>query len=84
VSRAQELRAAHEAEYAVVELEDELVRLKGLKRPDEAKVRETKLALREARRVYRELRAGAPVAEGDAVVNPATVEASAGVEQVGG
>lgn len=84
MSRADDLRDAHEAELAVVELEDELVRLKGLKRPDPEKVRETKLALREARQAFRELRAGGPVAPGDAVVSPATVEATAGVASPGG
>ena len=58
----------------MVELEDELVRLKGLKKPDQAKLRETKLALREARQAYREVRAG-EVAEGDAAANPDTVSA---------
>lgn len=84
MGRADDLRAAHDAEVAVAELEDELVRLKGLKRPNEEKLRETKLALREARRVFRELRAGGPVALGDAVASPATIEATVGVEQLGG
>lgn len=84
MSRADDLRDAHEAELAVVELEDELVRLKGLKRPDPEKVRTTKLALREARQVFRELRAGGPVAPGDAVASPATVETTTGVASPGG
>jgi hypothetical protein len=83
VGRADDLRAAADAEVAVAELEDELVRLKGLKRPNEEKLRETKLALREVRQRFRELRAGGPVAPGDAVASPATVEATAGVEGVG-
>ena len=58
MSRADDLRAALEAELAVVELEDELVHLKGLKKQDQAKLREAKLALREARQAYREQRAG--------------------------
>jgi hypothetical protein len=81
VSRADDLRAALESELAVVELEDELVRLKGLKRQDQARLREVKLALREARRVYREQRDGG-VAEGDAAANPDTVTASAAVQEV--
>lgn len=84
MSRADEVRAGLEAEVAVAELEDELLRLKGLKRPDPEKVRETKQALREARRVFRELRTGGPVAPGDAVASPATVEATTGVASPGG
>ena len=84
MSRADELRDAHGAELAVVELEDELVRLKGLKRPDQAKLRETKLALREARQRFREQRSGVPAEPGDAVASPATVEASARAADLGG
>jgi hypothetical protein len=83
MGRAEHLRAAHEAEVAVAELEDELVRLKGLKRPNEEKLQQTKLALREARARFRELRAGGPVPEGDAVASPATIEASASVKGPG-
>ena len=81
MSRADDLRAALEDELAMVELEDELVRLKGLKKPDEAKLRETKLALREARQRFRSQRAG-DLAEGDAAANPGTVAASAAVQEV--
>ena len=81
MSRADDLRAALEAELAVVELEDELVKLKAAKKTDQARLREAKLDLREARRAYRELRAG-EVAEGDAAANPDTVNASASVRDV--
>lgn len=84
MSRADDLRAGHEAEVAVVELEDELIRLKGLKRPDSEKVRETKLKLREARQRFRSQRAGVPAAEGDAVASPATIETTAAPERLGG
>ena len=84
MSRADDLRAGQEAELAMVELEDELVRLKGLKRPDQAKLRETKLALREARQRFRETRSGVPAAPGDAVASPATVEATARAADLGG
>lgn len=83
MSRADDLRAMVDQEALVMDLEDELVRLKGLKRPDEAKVRETKAALREERQRFRELREGAAVADGDAVASPGTVEATAGVGEVG-
>jgi hypothetical protein len=81
VSRADDLRAALESELAVVELEDELVRLKGLKRQDQARLREVKNDLREARRRYREVREG-EVADGDAAANPDTVNTSAAVQEV--
>ena len=84
MSRADDLRAGHEAELAVIELEDELVRLKGLKRPDEAKLRETKLALREARERFRSQRSGVSAAPGDGVATPATVEATARATDLGG
>jgi hypothetical protein len=84
VGRADDLRAGHDAELAVVELEDELVRLKGLKKPDQAKLRETKLALREARQRFREQRSGQPAASGDGVASPATVEATARSTSLGG
>ena len=84
MSRADDLRDVHDAELAVVELEDELVRLKNLKRPDEAKLRETKLALREARQRFRSQRSGEAAADGDGVASPATVEATARSNSVGG
>ena len=76
MSRADDLRAALESELAVVELEEQLVHLKGLKKPDPAKLREAKLALRDARQAYREQRAG-EVGAGDAAANPDTVNATA-------
>lgn len=84
MGRADDLRASHDAELAVVELEDELVRLKGLKRPDQDKLRETKLALRAARQRHREGRSGDPAGPGDAVATPATVEGTARTADVGG
>jgi hypothetical protein len=84
VSRAKELRSQHDAEVAVAELEEELVRLKGLKKPDEAKLREVKNDLRAARQRFRELRAGQPTPEGNGVASPATIEATARAEQPGG
>jgi hypothetical protein len=84
VGRADDLRDAHDAELAVVELEDELVRLKGLKRQDQAKLRETKDRLREARDRFRAQRSGEPAAPGDAVARPATVEATARATDLGG
>ncbi len=81
MGRSDEFRAMVEAELAVMDLEDELIRLKGLKRPDEAKLREVKAKLREARQTYREVRAG-DVAEGDAAAQPDTVNAKASVQDV--
>jgi hypothetical protein len=83
VGRADDLRDAHDAELAVVELEDELVRQKGLKRPDQAKLRETKLALRVARQRFRAQRSGDAAEPGDAVAAPATVEATARATDLG-
>jgi hypothetical protein len=80
VSRADDLRAAQEAELAVVELEDQLAAEKNTKK---GASRETKHALREARQRFRDLRGGGPVAEGDAVASPGAVQASANVEGVG-
>ena len=60
----------------MVELEDELVRLKGQKKQDQAKLREVKQALREARQRFRSQRAG-DLGEGDAAAQPGTVKASA-------
>jgi len=77
VGRADDLRAGLEAELAVVELEDELLAAK-----ETGEVpRELKDRLREARRVFREQRAGVPAGEGDVVASPAAVEASASVQE---
>lgn len=67
---ADELRAA----LAVAELEDELAAAKLT--PDGPSA-ELKLAVREARRVYRQMREGYPPAPGEA--RPATIETTAGV-----
>jgi len=76
MSRADDLRAGLEAELAVVELEDELLAAK-----EAGEVpRELKDRLREARRVFREQRSGV-AGDGDAVVNPAAVQASASVQE---
>jgi len=74
VSRADELRARYEAEMAVLELEDQLLAAK----EDGDVSRDLKLELREARRVFREQRAG------DAKASPDTIETTAAVEQPGG
>jgi exonuclease VII small subunit len=64
MSRAEELRERHEAELAVVELEEALLAAK-----DSGEVpRELKEALREARQHFRDLRAG------DASASPGTIE----------
>ena len=81
MSRADDLRAALESELAVVELEDELVRLKGLKKQDQARLRTVKNDLRDARQRFREVRGG-ELAEGDAAAQPDTVNASASVQDV--
>lgn len=73
MSRADDLRAKHEAELAVIELEDELAAAKD---SDEGASRELKERLREARRAFRELRAG------DANVSPSTISATAEVREV--
>jgi hypothetical protein len=78
VSRSDELRAQLEAELAVAELEEQLA---AEKEAGEVS-RDTKNALREARQRFRDLRAGVPAGEGDAVAGPGTVEASAGVGEV--
>lgn len=78
MSRADELRAKYEAEIAMVELEDELIAAK-----DSGDVsRDLKLQVREARRVFREQRAGDPVAEGDAVASPEPIAVKAEVQEV--
>lgn len=74
MSRADELRARYEAEMAVLELEDQLLAAKN----DGDVPRDLKLELREARRAFREQRAG------DAAASPATIEATAAVERPGG
>lgn len=77
MSRADELRERYEAELAVVELEDELVRLKA-EGADNDVLRDCKTRLREARYAFRSQR------EADAVVTPAAVEAKAAVITPGG
>lgn len=81
MSRADELRAQYEAELAVAELEEELAAAKDTA---EGPSRELKERLREARRVFREQRAGAPVADGDAVANPEPARATARTRKSGG
>lgn len=73
MSRAEEIRARYEAELAVAELEDELVDVKASGTPDE--VRDCKLRLREARRVFREQR------DGSATASPETVTVTAAVQE---
>jgi hypothetical protein len=84
MGRADELRA----ELAVVELEARLVALKAdpAVSVDAEEYRACKEALREARLAHRTLREAAPPEDsvGDAVVRPATVEATAGVKRPGG
>lgn len=67
---ADELRAA----LAVAELEEALAEAKAT---DDGPSAELKLALREARQTYRQMREAYPAGEGDA--RPATVEATTGV-----
>lgn len=94
MSRSDELRAQLEAEIAVMELEEELAASKAA--PEVCKKcgqkihqaatgdqRDLKERLREARQRFRDLRAGAPAAEGDAVASPGSVDASAGVPSPG-
>jgi len=78
VSRADELRALHAAELAVVELEDQLVAAKA----GGGDLAVVKAELRQAREHYRRLRdaEGVEPAAGDGVARPAAVDASAGVE----
>jgi len=77
VSRADELRALHAAELAVVELEDQLVAAKA----GDGDLAQVKVELRRAREHYRRLRdaGGAEPAAGDGVARPATVETVGGV-----
>jgi hypothetical protein len=94
VSRSDELRAQLEAELAMVELEEEFLATKAA--PEVCKKcgqkihqdpgddqRDLKERLRAARQRYRDLRAGVPAGEGDAVASPGSVDASANVEGVG-
>lgn len=67
---ADELRAA----LAVAELEEQLVAAKDTEAGPSA---ELKLAVREARQTYRQMREGYPAGEGEA--RPATIETTAGV-----
>lgn len=67
---ADELRAA----LAVAELEEQLAAAKAT---DDGPSAELKLALREARQTYRQMREGYPAGEGEA--RPATIETTAGV-----
>lgn len=76
MSRVEELRTRLAAELAVAELEDELIAAKDDGDPDA--LRDVKLRLRAARAEFRTHRAGS------AAANPATVTASAVVEQAGG
>lgn len=74
MGRLDDLRARHDAELAVVELEDALLAAK-----DSGQVpQELKEALREARRVHRELRAG------EAAPSPAVIAAAAVAAPGGG
>jgi hypothetical protein len=74
MTRAEELRERHEAELAVVELEEGLLAAK-----DSGEVpRELKERLREARQRFRDLRSG------DGAASPATIEASADVSGLEG
>lgn len=71
MATADELRAA----LAVAELEEQLVAAKA---GDEEPSQELRGQLREARRVYREMRAGYPAGEGEA--RPDAIEAGAEVQ----
>lgn len=75
MSRADELRARFEAELAVAEAEDRLVEAKA-DGTDPETLRAIKVEVREARRAFRELRAGS------ATVSPEPVAATATVEEV--
>lgn len=74
------------AELAVAELEAALVALKDDPDASAEDLQRKKLALREARRVHRTLRAQAPAEDslGDATTRPAAIEASAGIHGPGG
>lgn len=71
MSRADDLRARYEAELAVLDLEDSLIAAK--QAGDTDRIAEVKVALREARASFRAMRG--------AVVDPATIEASAEVHE---
>jgi hypothetical protein len=71
MSRAEELRALHDAELAVVELEEQLVAAKDT---EDGPTRALKLELRAARERFRRLRSG------EGVATPATIEAKAGLD----
>jgi hypothetical protein len=78
-----------DAERAALLLEKELVEAKGdpaTPNPDTPEFRELKERTREARRVFRALRAGAPAEDsaGDVTVRPEPVKAKAGVRTPGG
>lgn len=77
MGRADELRAYHEAELRVIELEDQLA---AAKTSNDGASRELKHELREARAAFRRLRDGEPVADGDAVASPEAIEAKAEVQ----
>ncbi len=68
-------RALLEAELAAVSAEDELIKAKDKKNMSVEKMREFKLATREARRVYRELR-DASTDEDEGTARPAAVGAT--------
>jgi hypothetical protein len=85
MGRVEQLRA----ELAAAELEQELVEAKGdpaTPNPDTPEFRELKERTREARRVFRELRAGTPPEDsvGDAVVRPEPVKVKAKGHSPGG
>lgn len=73
MSRADELKALHAAELAVVELEDQLVAAKA----GGEDLAEVKANLRQARQHYRELRTVEDVDPDAAVAHPDTVNTSA-------
>ena len=76
MSRADDLRERFEAELTVIELEDKLSGLKSAKKVDQEALRDVKLELREARRVWRELRAGAVEVSPSVIDTAATVQES--------
>jgi hypothetical protein len=88
MGRAAELRALRDAEIRVAELEEQLVTEKKDDSVawDSEQFKATKDALREARREYRTLRDSQPaeIANGDATVQPATIETTAVVKKPGG
>ncbi len=78
MGRADELRAYHEAELRVIELEDQLA---AAKTSNDGAGRDLKHELRDARAEFRRMRSGEPEAEGDAVASPATIEAKVEVQR---